>query len=582
MTDMASSNEPENRTPHGIDERLVEEMQRIDNEFLDALNDRRLESGLPQEEQASEEEFIRMSGLTYGGREETAGSVLRPEPAHESTPPEPPLSFYEIGIADVDAGMTPGAIEEDMPHEADVISGAGQPSPVEELRDIITDLSRGVAHSQAAKEPASGAAGAGPSFGTEDIIVVGEQADSDGIPDTLPSPAQRAPRTEPEQASECPEGPADAGSFDRAPSREPDFKKQDPPELAKAQALLEELESQPRYGEEDDDIKAEDTRGEAVSPQVPKAPPDVVPAAKQSARIEPEPLGHADVPAQPLRESRPAATRPGRFTRYVIALAVLGALALGGYEAWVFARQRLNSPEALLSQASRYVSRGEYEAAMEQYERVAQALPASVPDRAEALFAAASSAFAAGNNAAGAKEAGQAALRLLEQFQKEFPGHAKTARAKTMLGIICFKLGQPKRAIETLRDPELLLRDPGGALAALRTLARAHARLGEYDMAREASLQAARLDGNCTPDQDYGEISLMYEKLAEYSEIPEARREYLETALQHWRLAADVPGLDMLREDELRQRIALLESKLKAWAPQQSKQETAPPNEGAG
>ncbi|MEA3365731.1 MAG: hypothetical protein U9Q79_08840, partial [Candidatus Hydrogenedentes bacterium] len=206
--------------------------------------------------------------------------------------------------------------------------------------------------------------------------------------------------------------------------------------------------------------------------------------------------------------------------------------------------------------------------------------PASLPMVKPTPNGAASSAFTRGMHGTGGEKVLRAALRLLEEFHHEFPGHPKAARAETLQGILYLELGQTQRAIEILRHPELRLRDPAGALPILRTLARAHTKLGEYDMARRAYLQAARLEDNYTPDEDYCAVSLIYEKLAEYTESPEAKREYLEVALEYWKHAAEVPGLDFIRADELRRRIALLESQLTARVSEDSSSEGISAQEG--
>lgn len=259
---------------------------------------------------------------------------------------------------------------------------------------------------------------------------------------------------------------------------------------------------------------------------------------------------------------------------------VAGALAAGGYHAFLAVRERLNSPEVLLAEARDLVAREDDAGAMQRYERVAEAIPRGAPERGEALFGAASSAFAWGMQGDGGNTALAVALRRVEEFQQGFPNHPKTARAEALEGILYLELGQPRRALEILGRPELRLRDPGAALPILRTLARAHAKLGEYDMARRACLQAAGLEDNYMPDEDYGAVGLLCEKLAEYTENPEAKRGHLEMALEYWKHAAQVPGIDPVRADELKRRIALLESQLLALAPGEAASQRAPMEEG--
>ena len=107
---------------------------------------------------------------------------------------------------------------------------------------------------------------------------------------------------------------------------------------------------------------------------------------------------------------------------------------------------------------------------------------------------------------------------LLERFIVENPSHTKTARAETLMGVLYFKLGLYPESIRILGDPDRRLRDPGAYLTTLRTLGRAYAATSRIENAQSAFIYAASLEENISPDQDYVELGLLYQKLAERSD----------------------------------------------------------------
>ncbi len=730
---MSSNSESESRIRQGLDERVAEEMERIDDEFLSGLSDSRLESGVPEDEQAQDLEFIQMSGLTYRdtGAEDAsraAGSQSPQPPDAAFRPAEPPLTFYEKGVADVDAEMTPGILEDSVPPEAGTIHGAEDSSPIAELRDIIADLSRDFVDSGAAPGPRAGAeentelAGApdesireaddDPDAGQYPQSVAGDAAlqedgrlevpgdhendsaspsmtafteqeeaqedaveadpywdeeiaaakesqepaeeqdkEADAAPDT-DDPAEMPLADRPDDGSpedsagtgaalqvdsafidspggettsggddaagedgayadeavpgateeelavmetdwpeEMPVGESPAESSD-AVSENETLKYDEPetapivddlngaledrfaavmednhdespvPDVREAEALIRELEAQPRADAGDDfhgggPVPEDDSR-----PAARELPAALVPAAKHTVAEAPGASAAGERTVTRRRKSHTRGRLARRLIRLGVVLVVLAALAFGVYQAWLFAKQQLSTPDALLSQARIAAAREEHSGAAAHYKRAASLLPARDPRRAEALFGAALNVFSAGMEGGGGQKELRDALALLAEFQQEFPSHTKAARADTLRGIIYFELDESRQAIEVLRDPTLRLRDPGGALPILRTLARAHTKLGEYDMARRAYLQAARLEDNRKPDEDFEQVGLIYERLAEYSEEPAAQREHREMALEYWQYALESPGIDRVREDDLKRRISLIEAKL--------------------
>ncbi|MEA3365747.1 MAG: hypothetical protein U9Q79_08930, partial [Candidatus Hydrogenedentes bacterium] len=139
---MPANPEPENPLSSGVDDPIFEEMERIDGAFLDSLDDRRLESGVPEDEKADDEEFLRMSGLTYMRHDKAVNGLERPDSyasrldEEEFELADPPLSFYEKGVADVDTDMAPEAIEAESSHAADTIPAIQEPSSIAGRGDL--------------------------------------------------------------------------------------------------------------------------------------------------------------------------------------------------------------------------------------------------------------------------------------------------------------------------------------------------------------------------------------------------------------------------------------------------------------
>ena len=159
---MSSNAEPEKQQPPGIDEHVAEEMERIDDEFLNGLRDRRLESGVPEEELSSDLEFVQMSGLTYrdrdDGEDESAEAFPRAAQTQDDSAAQsgPPISFYEKGVGDVDSDMSPEDFESRQRTDTDAAREAEDASPIAELRDIIADLSRDISEPSVSGAEAAG------------------------------------------------------------------------------------------------------------------------------------------------------------------------------------------------------------------------------------------------------------------------------------------------------------------------------------------------------------------------------------------------------------------------------------------
>ena len=561
---MSSNSESESRIRQGLDERVAEEMERIDDEFLSGLSDSRLESGVPEDEQAQDLEFIQMSGLTYRdtGEEDAsqaAGSQSPQPPDAASRPAEPPLTFYEKGVADVDAEMTPGIVEDSVSPEADTIHGAEDSSPIAELRDIIADLSRDFVDSGAASGPRAGAekntepagaqdesireadddpdAGQYPQSVADDVALqedgrleapgdhendsaspsmtastdqeeAQEEAveadpywdeeiaaakesqepaeeqgkEADAAPDTddpaeMPladrpddsSPEDTAGTGEALQADSAfidspggenhfwrtmqpvrtarmptkalpvarrrklavmearlarrmPVGESLAESSDAVSENETlqydepetapivdhlngpledrfaavmeDIHDEPPvPDVREAEALIRELEAQPRADAGDDfdgGEPASEEDGRAAARELPAA---LVPAAGHTVAEAPRASAAGERTVTRRQKSHTRGRLARRLIRLCVVLVVLAALTFGVYQAWLFAKQQLSTPDALLSQARIAAAREEHSGAAAHYKRAASLLPAREPRRAEALFGAALNVF---------------------------------------------------------------------------------------------------------------------------------------------------------------------------------------------
>ena len=122
------------------------------------------------------------------------------------------------------------------------------------------------------------------------------------------------------------------------------------------------------------------------------------------------------------------------------------------------------------------------------------------------------------------------------------------------MGILSFEMGRYEEAIETLQDPTLPMSDPEGALPALRTLARARWRLGQYAEAASAYQQAASLSGNYTADQDYEELGDLCRWQADHTENAEEQRRLRMNAVENWTKVLRMPTADPSVKGKIREK----------------------------
>jgi tetratricopeptide (TPR) repeat protein len=135
------------------------------------------------------------------------------------------------------------------------------------------------------------------------------------------------------------------------------------------------------------------------------------------------------------------------------------------------------------------------------------------------------------------------ALVKFESFIASNPTHGKAARARTIAGILHYKLDNYEEAIQILSDPELRLADSAGFIPGLRTLARAYAANYDIENAELTFMKVARLKDNISPANDYIELAALYANLTRNTIEDATRADYLKKSIELWDLAIRVPTL---------------------------------------
>lgn len=128
---MTREREPVEQERTELDHAVEERLREIDGDFARQLDDVRIDSGVPEHQRARDLDFIKMTGLTR---------PPRPAPEPQSTQPSEdgdvdttqPVSFFEPGVADVDASMAPPSLDDigdfdfSVPRRPSLSRGAGQ------------------------------------------------------------------------------------------------------------------------------------------------------------------------------------------------------------------------------------------------------------------------------------------------------------------------------------------------------------------------------------------------------------------------------------------------------------------------
>jgi tetratricopeptide (TPR) repeat protein len=221
----------------------------------------------------------------------------------------------------------------------------------------------------------------------------------------------------------------------------------------------------------------------------------------------------------------------------------------------------LTTPGAYLTEAAVDVAQGRFKEAADDYAEFVARNP-DHPQRADAQFNAAfylqvtsPDGGESDSSVTGAARLEQS-LKQLQKFIEDNPLHAKVARAKTLVGLLQFRLKHYKEAIDQLHSPGLRLEDPYVSLVILRTLASSYARIGDFESARSAYLQAASLPDNYSPDLDYQELSDLCKSMADQASTPEESRRYLELSAEQLSHAILTPGIDPVTKKRLQSLLA--------------------------
>jgi hypothetical protein len=107
---MSEQDAHDQEIPEGADA-VLRRLTEIDRSLLEQLeHDDRLQSGVPAPRRGTDLDFIRMTGLPRPGPDAAPASATVVLP--EETDGRQPLSFFEKGVADVDAGMELPSLEE--------------------------------------------------------------------------------------------------------------------------------------------------------------------------------------------------------------------------------------------------------------------------------------------------------------------------------------------------------------------------------------------------------------------------------------------------------------------------------------
>jgi len=515
-------------------------VQEIDGSLIEGLAaDERLQSGVPEGQRTTDLDFVRMTGLTRPPQPGTP-----PEDPAESAGSVEPLSFYEDGVSDVDAAVAPRGLEDPAGSEDDTLPAAEGPreeaeaSPAPEAADglvapvdeLLLEEVPAAPEAEVPREPEVDPPALPPSTHVETEGIL-EELDEDEAAAWPPeeagapaAPGAETPAPDDLTGATPPEGVA----FTEEPAMPPDS-------LAEAEQLLETLESQPREPVDDD---AEWTDAGVPVP---------IPAALESepAREADELAGppHRNAPPRARRRSK-GGRRRRHAVRWAIRLCSVAILAAAAVVAFAWLRPRMAGSEDVLAGAGALARQGRYLQASRAYADFVRRYP-DHPSRAELQFLAAHCLQMAPTQSFDERQVNlERARELFRQFIDAHPAHAKTPRARVLMGQICAELGRHEDAIDLLRDPKLPLKDPDAALPALRLLGRSYAQLGDYEAAESAYLQAAALNGNYSPDLDFVALAELFRLRADRAQTPEDRERFLGAAIEQWAHAVRVPGID--------------------------------------
>lgn len=561
--------------------------------------DDRLESGVPADMRHDDIGFIQFSGITRPNLAEEP-----PTPAEHDVDldldPSMPVSFYEPGVADVDASMAPAGAE-DGPRESDIIlplrpTTPSKPQTPDEddppsaaaLKDLIAELSGGElaledleitenddpgedvgavskeeVDSPVAEDPE-------PEESTESLDTLDIFASALAQPPNVPPPRQEEPEeTIPDESPDefdAPPTPIPAEAMNSA------LKARMAPRLNEAEELMAALDAAPENAP-----PAEDSFGENELEET-----SWTPAAVSPSVLLDEPYDGVDDDPEPVEKTKNTyrlptrdrgdvlsgrrSSRGGRKRRRAIrAVAILSTLGLGivsfGALVYLFVLPMLDPPDDAFARAMNSWNAQNYLAASNEFALFARRSPEN-PNRAEAQFRAALAKQTAAqtHNRDERDKLNREALAMFESYIADNPVHRKVARAESLCGILLFELGDYEGAITRLRNARRQVSDPDAALASLRTLAAAYSKLGQVDDAESTYLQAAVLPGNYTRDVDYLALGDLFSRHAEMATDPGEREANQQKAAEYWTLTLSLASADPKAKKEVQAKLNMIDA----------------------
>ncbi len=491
---------PDETEDPGLDDGLLEELDEIDEHFAANIDeDERISSGVPKSQRSGDIDFIQMTGLT------------NPETAMEAEladiDPANPLSFYERGVADVDVSMAPGVLGNASDADAEIIPAPSRPPKSQDMRAMLSKKREMQETSQPSKNVASNEVKPNRSF---------------------MRPEAEKPRPEP-QAPVSPPPEAVAPPVAREPV--PERPAARPMETA-AQRRAEYPAYRPDYSGDE----------ESWSPSVSEEPEKKPGSSSHHRR-------------------RSGGRQSRKIRRIMMAFALLCVMLAALYLAFEALKLHLSSPEEQFREAARVEAQGDYIGAAQRFKSFYDRF-STHPLKAEALFR------AAFLYQASPKEGGAQPQRyyeeskiLFDKYIQEFPAAPNMPRVRTLMGILDYRLGMYREAIDQLSDPKLRSEDPGADLAILRVLGRAYAAIGQYLEAHSSFLQAASTNGNLAPDLDYQELGSMYMAMASNAKSGSEANTYKEKAIEFLKRAADCPTITAANQQEIKGKLEQIEGK---------------------
>ncbi len=548
----------------------------ITPDLLDQLfesEDPRVQSGISEDESDDDLDFIRMSGLTSPEVSDDIDSITEP-PRVESTL-TPPVSFYEPGIADVDAAMMPESSDgnaDTAENETRDTAANGLELDASLIEDSTGPLDNDIVEPHADADESD----------DQHVIDLDAMSEEDVFPDLVAREVADVKEPDVEAPDVTGDAAPEPSAFDFVDTGLSAEATNDEVELVEFQENQNPTEEKTeddqtlvvpdRNGDEDaplndsifDDILV-DTEHEGsadqATPSVQTTP--VVPVTKIEAKVHREPDDPSTVQIYGRRSNshhhRRHESSSARFLKIAAVLLVFGAaLSFVGYEGYRWFQIRISNPTTLFYEAENAAVNSKHLQASRLFEEFVRRNPEH-PLAADAMFAAGyQMQQVESEDEELINQYNEESLALLGEFTRRYPDHQRVGRAHSLMGIVHYRRGDYRAAVDAFIDRDAILRDPAATLPMLRTLARAYAQLGEYEAAHSTFIRAANTPSNPSPDLDYDELGEMYRALAQNAETPELHTAYRDLALEHWSHAIRYPGINPTRKNTIRVKVDLL------------------------